>query len=154
MKSTEITTKDLSSLPASRMLAFINTHHMRFVLTEVERFSWMNLVSDRLMKVIIVDFAVLIHIKLIEYKLELLFSQVQSPMCEVEPEFILSNSIISLFVDVRESFSYSLPLSLYLFNDCLFKSHIHQLFRGLFFITFLSFGIKAISVLFVLWIFN
>ena len=69
------------------------------------------------MKVRVVNFTVLINIELVEYELELLLSQLQPPVREVEPELILSNCIISLLIDVRERLPDRLPLSLDLLND-------------------------------------
>jgi hypothetical protein len=37
------------------MLAFVDSHHVRFVLTEIEGFTWMNLVANGFVEVHVVD---------------------------------------------------------------------------------------------------
>ena len=114
----------------------------------------MYFVSDRLVKVRVVDFTVLIHIELVENELELFLSQLQPPVSEIEPELILSNRIISLLVDVRERLPDRLPLSLDLLNDGLLEDHVHQLLGGLVLVFLLPFRLVADLVLLELRIFD
>ena len=154
MEGTKVSTEALGGLPTSRVLTLVNAHHVGLVLSEVESLTRMYFVPDRLVKVRVVDFTVLINIELVEYELELLLSQLQAPVREVEPELILSNSIISLLIDVRERLPDRLPLSLDLLNDGLLEDHVHQLLGGLIFVFLLPFRLVADLVLLELRIFD
>ena len=114
----------------------------------------MYLVTNRLVKVGVINFTVLINIELVEYEHELLLSQVQPPVREVEPELVLSNRIISLLIDVRECLPDRLPLSLDLLNDGLLECHVHQLLGGLVFVFLLPFRLLTVPVLLVLRVFD
>ena len=87
----------------------------------------MNLTPYRLMKVIVINLSILIDIEFVKDKFELLLSKVETPVSQVEPEFILCNGGISFLINVTESFSDSLPLEFYLINNSLFKCLIHKL---------------------------
>jgi hypothetical protein len=67
VECTKVSTKALGGLPTPSVLALIDAHHVGLVLSEVESLARMYLVSDGLVKVRVVDFAVLIDVELVEY---------------------------------------------------------------------------------------
>ena len=75
VECTKVSAKALGGLPTSRVLALIDAHHVGLVLSEVESLARVYLVPDRLVKVRIVDFTVLINVELVENELELFLSQ-------------------------------------------------------------------------------
>ena len=154
MECTKVSAKALGGLPTPRVLALVDAHHVGLVLSEVESLARVYLVPDRLVKVRIVYFTVLIDVELVEYELELFLSQLQPPVREVEPELILSNRIVSLFIDVRERLPDRLPLSLDLVDNGLLECQVHQLLRGLVLVFLLPFRLLAVPVLLVLRVFD
>jgi len=77
-------TISLGRLPALHMLALAYTHHVRLVLTEVKRLTRMDLTTYCLVEVFVRDLTVSIIVELIKYVLELLRSQIESPMVKVK----------------------------------------------------------------------
>lgn len=67
VECTKVSAKALGGLPTSRVLALIDAHHVGLVLSEVESLTRVYLVPDGLVKVRVVDFAVLIDVELVEY---------------------------------------------------------------------------------------
>jgi hypothetical protein len=127
MQRTEIAAQSLSGLPALGMLTLIDPHHVRFVLPEVQRLPRVYLVADRLMKVHVADLAVAVHIELVEDVLELLLSQVQAPVLQVEPQLVLRDRRVLLLVHVAEGLADGLPLKLDFVDNRLFQGAVHQL---------------------------
>ncbi len=93
----------------------------------------MYLIAHRLMKVHVADLAVAVHIKLIEYILELLLGEVEPPVLQVEPQLILSNRRIPLLIHVAKGLADGFPLKLDFVYYSLFQSTVHQLLSGLLF---------------------
>jgi hypothetical protein len=89
VQCTKISTKSLSRLPAFRVLTFVNPHHVGFILPEIETFSGVNLMTHGFMKIVVANLTITVNVKFVENKLELLLSQVQAPIFEVEPELFL-----------------------------------------------------------------
>jgi hypothetical protein len=79
MKLTEVTVA-LSWLPALIVLALVNPHHMRLILSEIESLTWMNLRADTCVEIFVGDLPISVNIKFIKDQLELLLIQSQSPM--------------------------------------------------------------------------
>lgn len=75
-------------------------------------------------------------------------------MREVEPELILSNRVVSLLIDVRESLPDRLPLSLDLLDDGLLERQVHQLLGGLILVFLLPFRLLAVPILLELRVFD
>jgi hypothetical protein len=81
--------------------------------------------SNGFMEVFVRYLSISVIVKFIEDVLELLFSQIQTPMVQVELKFFWFNGAALLFVQVNECFSDCLPLDLNLVNDCSLKVLIH-----------------------------
>jgi len=56
------------------MLTFVDTHHVRLILSEVERLAGVNFVADRVMKVHVIDHSIAVCIESFEDMLKLLVS--------------------------------------------------------------------------------
>ena len=67
MECTKVSAKALGGLPTPRVLALVDAHHVGLVLSEVESLARVYLVPNGLVKVRVVDFAVLIDVELVEY---------------------------------------------------------------------------------------
>ena len=130
------------------MLAFINSHHVWFILSKIEGLAWVNLVPHGLMKVHVADLAIAIHIKLFEDVLELFFSKVQPPILQIESQLIFGNRRIPLFVHVAKGLADSFPLKLDFVYYRLFQCAIHQIFCSLLFAPVLNFLILTLPWLF------
>lgn len=115
----------LGGLPAFIVLALVHPHHMRFILSEVKCFTWVDLRAHCLMKILVRYLPIFVVVKLVEYAVELLISQVKSPVLEVEPQFCGFNEPRFLLVKINKGLPNSLPLHLDLFNDSFLKSFIH-----------------------------
>jgi hypothetical protein len=102
------------------VLTFVDPHHVRFVLSKVERLTGVYFAADGLMKIAVANRPVLINIEFVEDEFELLFIKVEAPMLQVEPEFFLFECPVPLLVNIRESFAYGLPLELNLIYDRFF----------------------------------
>jgi hypothetical protein len=56
----------LSCLPAFIMLATIDLLHLRFILSEIQALSWMNLTSNSQLEVFVRDLSILVQIELVK----------------------------------------------------------------------------------------
>jgi hypothetical protein len=91
------------------------------------------LVPHGLMKVHVADLAVTVHIKLVEYVLELLLGEVESPVLQVEPQLVLCDRRIPLLIHVTEGLADGFPLKLDFIYYRLLQGTVHQLLSRLFF---------------------
>lgn len=63
MKFAKVGSHAFRGLPALRMLALIDSHHVRLVLSEVERLAWVDLMANCIVKVHVIDHAVAVGIE-------------------------------------------------------------------------------------------
>ncbi len=70
------------------MFATIDLLHVWFILSEVQPFCWMYFTAHRQLEVFIRYHSILVQIELIKEVLELLISQVEPPMLEVESQLL------------------------------------------------------------------
>ena len=82
----------------------------------------MNLATNRLLKVLVRNLAILVSIKLVEQalKLDICYTS-KPPVLEVESQFLGLYGSRLLSIEIHECLSQSFPLELYLIQNCPLK---------------------------------
>lgn len=124
----------LGRLPTLVVGTAIDFLLLRFVKSEVETFAGVDFATYCLLEIFVGDNTIFVEVKFIENRHELLIWEGNTPMLEIELEFVFWN-VSSLFkVQVLESLSKGLPLEFDFLNDCFFNVLINQIDLSLSFI--------------------
>lgn len=111
------------------------------ILPEVQSFSWVNLVADRVVEIVVRYFAIVVDVEHLVNLIKFLITHSQSPVVEVELQFALRDAIrVYVLVHILECFRYGLPLHPHLIYHQVFQSFdvhfinlviqvAHQVFR-------------------------